>query len=500
MISKKLFLTLLLSFSVISPTLSAKKEGSPKHPNIILFLIDDLGWSDLGFTGSTFHETPHLDQLAKESTFFTQAYAANPVGTPTRASILTGQYPSRLKITNHTGSKEDQGPGYLRTPPEVAGHIPSDHTTLAEALKSAGYATAHIGKWHLAPQNQKSHQHHPKHNGFDLVDSKDDHTLTDKAIDFIRKQAPAADGGGQAHTAPAADGLEAKPTREGQAPFFLNLWYDTIHTATTPDQKLLSKYQEKAKALDPAPAPLRVAYYKSRPRQDNPDYAARIESMDTNIGRILKEIKTLGLENDTIILFLSDNGSLSTSVHGKAPTSSQPLKAGKAWLYEGGIRTPLLIKYPPLVKAAQKTKTPAISTDLFPTILDLVGLPLLPDQHLDGLSLKPILTGERKTLDRDALYFHYPHYNPLNCHGPTSAILSDNYKLIEIHESGRLELYDLNQDPGEEKNLVKESPHLARKLFQKLNTWKSQTNALPTTVNFDYRPEKDWRTKLSARK
>jgi len=467
------------------------------RPNVVLILVDDLGWADLGVSGSTFYETPNVNRLATEGVYFSDAYAANPVCTPTRASILTGKYPSRLKITNHSGIRGAMGPQYPLNPPMVEGSIPLEDTTLAEALREAGYTTAHIGKWHLQPHGEKGRAHFPEANGFDIniaghnagqpgsfyfpykseqhpwsnVPDLDDgkegdyltDVLTDKAVDFI------------------------KTHRDG--PFFLNLWYYTVHTPIEPRKDKVDKYRRKVKAMgldktmgDAVPEHDSFTHA----RQDNAAYAAMVESMDENVGRILDTLKELNLENDTIVIFTSDNGGLSTGTGPRSPTSNLPLRAGKGWVYEGGIRVPLIIRLPGAVRAGVTSEEPVVSTDFYPTILDMVGLPLRPEQHLDGQSLKPLLTGSASSLDRNALYFHFPHYHPINTMGPAGAVRARDYKLVEVFETGDVELYDLSKDIGEQNDLSREMPELADRLKKMLHAWREETGSLMPMPNPDY--------------
>lgn len=465
---------------------------------MVLFLIDDLGWNDIERTGSTFHETPRLNQLAAEGAFFPAAYAASPVCSPTRASVLTGKYPSRFGLTNHSGSSGPKGPDYPLNPPAVSGHMPLEDVTLAEALKEAGYQTAHVGKWHLQAHNDTSEDHFPREYGFDLniaghrmgqpgsyyypyeseqhpwtnvPDMEDGEpgdyltdALTDKAIDFI----------------------EANQDQ----PFFLNLWYYTVHTPIHPRKDKLEAYRQKAKrqGLDTdRPEPVPVWDSQSRARQDDPSYAAMVESMDENIGRILDALARLDLENETIVIFTSDNGGLSTGASGNAPTSLLPLRAGKAWVYEGGIRVPLIVRLPGKVKAGRTIEEPVVTTDIYPTILELAGLPLRPDQHLDGRSLAGLLSGDEESLEREALYFHYPHYHHINSMGPAGAVRMGDYKLIEVYETGAVELYNLREDIAEANNLVEQMPELARQMKEILHQWREETGALMPTPNPDYR-------------
>lgn len=478
---------------------------TPALPNVVLILVDDLGWADLGVNGSTFYETPNVNRLAGEGVLFTDAYAASPVCSPTRASILSGKYPSRIGMSYLAGTSGAQGPAYQLIPPDVVGNMPHEDVTLPEALREHGYATAHIGKWHLQGHGEHGDANYPEKHGFDvniaghragqpgsyhypyasakhswsdvpgMEDGKEGDyltdALTDKAIGFIEAQAG--------------------------KPFYLNLWYYTVHTPIQPRPDKFRKYQEKARALgldktseDAVPE---LHGYVSHRHQDNPSYAAMIESMDENVGRILDALARLGLEENTIVIFYSDNGGLSTGVGPRAPTSNLPLRAGKAWLYEGGIRVPGIIRYPAAARKGLKLGEPIVSTDLYPTILDLAGLPMRPEQHVDGVSLKSLLTGAEQSLDRDAIYFHLPHYHHINSMGPAGAIRRGDYKLIEVFETNEIELYNLRDDMGEENNIVLEQPGLAAEMREELHAWRDASGAKMTRVHPDYRPDEDWR-------
>ena len=233
----------------------------------------------------------------------------------------------------------------------------------------------------------------------------------------------------------------------------------------------------------------------SHAHQDNAAYACMVESMDENIGRILDTLKRLELENDTIVIFCSDNGGLSTGTGPMSPTSCFPLRAGKAWVYEGGIRVPLIVKLPGKVRPGLTLEEPVISTDLYPTILELVGLPLRPQQHVDGVSLEPLLTGSSQSLEREALYFHYPHYHHINTMGPAGAVRMGDYKLIEIFETGEVELYNLASDIGEQNDLADSMPELAQKMTRMLHQWRRSSGSLMNTPNPNYDPDNDWRKK-----
>lgn len=479
-------------------------QATHAKPNVILFLIDDLGWSDLGVTGSRYYETPNLDALAKEGVFFSQAYAANPVCSPTRASILTGKYPSRIGLTNHSGAKGPWGPTHKLKPPALVGHLPPEDLTLAEALKEAGYRTAHIGKWHLQAHHQKDRTHYPEANGFDLniaghrMGQPGSYYFPYKSAQHPNTNVPDMDDGkaGDYLTDALTDKAIAFIEAHQEQPFFLNLWYYTVHTPIIPRKDKLEKYRKKANAMG-LNATMREARAEhqslSQLHQDNAAYAAMVESMDENIGRILEALRRLELEDDTIVVFFSDNGGLSTGDAPSMPTSSLPLRAGKAWVYEGGIRVPFIVKLPGKVKAGLTVEEPVVSTDIYPTILDLAGLPLRPEQHLDGVSLKALASGKADSLQREAIYFHYPHYHHINTMGPAGAVRKGDYKLVEVYETGAVELYNLRNDIGEEKNLAGAMPELAASIKKMLHDWCENSGSKMPVPNPDYHAEKDWR-------
>ena len=469
---------LIMTMGILCPT-SAAETSKPTLrqaqglPNILFILVDDLGWSDVGCYGSTLHETPRVDGLAEEGVRFTDAYAASPVCSPTRASILTGKYPARINFTRATPTH----------------NFPQEEITLPEALKEAGYRTAHLGKWHLMLYGEKGKGSRPEDHGYDVNigghaagtpgsyffpyknkkrSSKDvpdledgkpgdylTDALTDKAIDFIEET--------------------------GDQPFFVSLWYHTVHTPVTGRKDKIARYEEKLKKLglsEPAGADKEHESW-NRKRQDNPTYAAMVESMDENVGRLLDYLKESGLEENTIVMFMSDNGRLSTNSKSPkgGPTSNLPLRAGKAWVYEGGIREPLIIKWPGVTKAGTVCSEPVISTDFYPTLLDMAGLPKRPHQHLDGISLAGLLTGTADRLDREALYFHFPHDHSVNSMGASAAIRVGDYKLVERFSDMSVELFDLEKDIGEQTDLSKEKPKKAEKLREMLHAWRTDTGA-----------------------
>ena len=482
-----------LCFALVCSAYAQRQD----KPNVILFLVDDLGFTDLGVTGSTFYETPRLDALARNGVFFDNAYAANPVCSPTRASILTGKYPSRIRLTNHSGSMGAKGPAYRLDPPVVKGNMPSEDLTLAEAFKKHGYATAHVGKWHLQSHHQKGTENYPENHGFDL--NVAGHRMGQPGsflFPYQSKQHPSTNVPGLEDGKPGdylTDALTDRAIRfiedKQDSPFFLNFWFYTVHTPLGAKPGLLKKYQEKAKkmGLDKKKVPgVSVHNSYADSRQDNPTYAAMVESLDENVGRVLDTLQRLNLRDNTILLFFSDNGGLSTGSSPSSVTSILPNKAGKAWVYEGGIRVPLIIDAPALKQKGTTLTEPVVSTDFYPTLLDLAGLPLEPKQHLDGISLKPLLDGSKNKLKREALFFHYPHYHHINSMGPSGAVRMGDYKLVIRYEDSSTELYNLAKDRGELTNLASQSSGLVNRMKKKFDNWIRQTGSLMPTANLKY--------------
>ena len=485
--------SLILCF-VLNGSIHAQRA---EKPNVILFLVDDLGYTDLGFTGSTFYETPNLDALARKGAFFDNAYAANPVCSPTRASILTGKYPSRIGLTNHSGSAGARGPKYQLEPPTVKGNMPINDLTLGEAFKKHGYATAHVGKWHLQAHHQKGNEHYPENHGFDLNIAG--HKMGQPGsflFPYQSKQHPSTNVPGLEDGKPGdyltdvlTDHAIGFIEDKQDEPFFLNFWFYTVHTPLGAKPKLLKKYQEKAKkmGLDKKNAPgVAVHHSFADSRQDNPTYAAMVESLDENVGRVIKTLDKLNLRENTILLFCSDNGGLSTGSNPSSVTSILPNKAGKAWVYEGGIRVPLIIDTPFLKQKGTILNEPVVSTDFYPTLLDLAGLPLEPTQHLDGVSLQPLLDGKKKRLGREALYFHYPHYHHINSMGPSGAVRMGDYKLVIRYEDSSTELYNLTEDRGEQTNLAPQRLGMVKQMKKMFDQWINQTRSLMHTATLTY--------------
>jgi len=462
------------------------------RPNIVFILIDDMGWRDLGCYGSAFYETPHIDALAEQGVRFTDAYAACPVCSPTRASLLTGKYPARLRLTDwidFTGSAHPAR-GRLVDAPYVR-QLPGSEYSLAQALGAAGYATWHVGKWHLggpgayptergfevnvggcewgspgregyfSPWGIPALRQAPVPAGTFLTDY-----LTDRAIDLIRH-------------------------RDGR-PFFLNLWTYAVHIPIQAKPQTVARYEAKARRLgldrlnafeegEPFPvehkAHLRVV---RRRLQSDPTYAALVEHVDENVGRLMAALEAEGLARDTIVVFLSDNGGLATAEG--SPTCNAPLAEGKGWMYEGGTREPQFVRWPGVIPAGGVCHAVTTSTDWYPTLLDLAGLPLLPEQHVDGVTLAPLLRGEAERLEREAIFWHYPHYG--NQGGtPGCSVRCGDFKLIEFFEDGRLELYNLREDVSEAHNVARDYPSLTAELYERLVAWRNGLDACLPQAN-----------------
>jgi len=452
--------------------------GAPARPNIILIVIDDMGWSDSAVYGSTFYQTPAIDRLAREGVRFTNFYAAGSVCSPTRASLMTGRYPARIGVTDWIGG-EDAG---LLQPPKNLDHLPLEQETIGEAFTAAGYATGYIGKWHLG-----TGAYMPGARGFAFT----------KAVNNAGQPAayffPYKDEKWEAVNVPdLGDGREGEyltdrltdeaigfVERRRDQPFFLVLSHYAVHTPLQAQADLKVKYESKGAALygkDPAPARSeRDAFTKVR--QDHPTYAAMLESVDRSVGRVLESIDRLRLAENTVVVFVSDNGGLSTllSPRANAPTANLPLRAGKGWLYEGGIRVPAIIRGPGVKTPGRVIDAPAITNDLYPTLLALAGLPARPAQHLDGASLVPLLNNTGP-VTRDALFWHFPHYHGSGSR-PSSAIRAGGWKLIEWLEDGRVELYNLARDPGESRDLAAAESARAAQLKARLDAWRREVDA-----------------------
>lgn len=456
---------------------------SMTQPNFVFILIDDLGWRDLACFGSSFYETPHLDRLARQGLRFTDAYAACPVCSPTRASLLTGRYPARIGLTDWIdwGGRIHPARGQLVDVPYVR-HLPLAEVTSASRLRTRGYRTWHVGKWHLGTEDA-----YPERHGFD-VNVGGCYLGSPGAGGYFSPYAiPGLPPGppGEYLTDRLTDEALALIRQRDDRPFFLNLWYYAVHTPIQAKADKIEKYRAKARALglDRQAALEEGEFFPTehkrhlrvtrRVRQSDPAYAAMVESMDENVGRILAALEDEGLADNTLVLFASDNGGLS-SAEG-SPTCNAPLAEGKGWMYEGGTRTPFLAYWPGRIAAGAACSAPVCSIDVFPTLTELAGLAPEPSA-IDGASLVPLLRGATRDWTREALFWHYPHYG--NQGGtPGSSVRAGDYKLIEFYEDGRLELYNLADDVGETCNLAEAEPAQARHLHDLLRAWRHDVAA-----------------------
>ncbi len=434
------------------------------RPNVVLILMDDLGQRDLGCYGSTYYRTPHIDRLATQGVRFTDGYAACPVCSPTRVSVLTGMYPQRFGVTDWLPGQPDRPANKLKRPP-LPDHLPLAAVTLAETLGAAGYATAHVGKWHLGGTGFG-----PEQQGFGLNVAGDHTGHPPSYFAPYRNKQRALPG---LDDAPAGEYLTDRLTTEAvkfvtankDQPFFLYLSHYAVHTPMQAKKELVEKYPPGKPGT-----------------QGNPTYAAMVESMDDSVGRVLATLDELKLADNTLVIFTSDNGGLAT-LEGmpQAPTYNGPLREGKGYLYEGGVRVPLIVRGPGVKPAT--TAVPACSIDLVPTVLDRCGVK--SDGKPDGVSLSPVLAGG--TVERPELYWHYPHY--ANQGGrPGGAIRAGKFKLIEHYETGRRELFDVTADPSESRNLAADEPRVVDDLAGRLAAWRERVGAKMPTPNPAYRP------------
>ncbi|MSV29812.1 MAG: DUF4976 domain-containing protein [Bryobacterales bacterium] len=457
---------------------AAPPQGPAKPLNLVLILVDDLGWADVGCFGSKFHSTPNIDRLCHQGMKFTNAYAAAPVCSPTRASIMTGKSPARLQMTDivqgHRPSPKDP-----LLAPEVRPALPLEEVTIAETLKTAGYISACIGKWHLGAKG-----FYPEDQGF-AVNVGGTHIGMPNNFFFpdwkLSRNGPLAAVGavpidgqpGEYLTDRLTDAATSFIEENRDRPFFLYLAHYAVHIPMQAKTDLIERYERKA---DPADA------------QRNPIYAAMVDSVDQSVGKVMRKLDEMGIAGNTAVLFMSDNGGLLTPMkpNNLPPTSNLPLREGKGHLYEGGIREPMIVKWPGVVKPGSVCDVPVISTDFYPTLVAMAGIKADPGHPVDGLSLLPLLKQTGK-LKRDTLYWHWPHY-AIPTALPAAAIRRGDLKLIEFFEDARVELYNLAHDPGEKSNLVNKLPKKAAELQAALHAWQKSLHAGGMRPNPDYRP------------
>ncbi len=468
-------------FALLSILCSPASAAEPGKPNILLILADDLGWADLGCYGADLHETPHLDRLAAQSVRFTHACAMS-VCSPSRATLLTGRHAARVHITIWAEGSLDGPKNRQLLQADSLHDLPHTEITLARHLQTAGYLTALVGKWHLGgasyfPETHGfdvniggTHWGAPEtyfwpysgdgyyHDGFRYVPhlefGKPGEYLTDRLTDEAMRVMDRADG----------------------KPFFLYLAHHAVHTPMEAKPDDVKHFQEK---LQPGM------------KHQNVVYAAMLKNLDDNVGRILAHLEERGLDKNTLVIFASDNGGFigqdKSRTQATPVTNNTPLRSGKGALYEGGIRVPLMIRWPGVTSKAAVCDEPVILTDLFQTCMSAADVPP-PANATDGMDLAPLLKNPAASLGRDALYFHYPHYYGTTT--PVSAIRTRDWKLLEYFEDNHVELYNLRDDPSEHDNLAPQKPDKAAELLQRLHAWRESVGAAMPKPNPDFKAKK----------
>ena len=525
-----LMIILSFFFALFCANVNFVSAEETTKPNIVFFLVDDLGWSDIGCFGSSFYETPNVDALAQEGVRFTNAYAACHVCSPTRASILTGKYPATINLTDWLRGRRET-PYQKLSNAKIYQHLPYSETTIAEVLKDVGYNTAIIGKWHLGqdPSDPMAHgfdMHipdwatNPGRMGYlephlfkGLEDSEEGDYLTDRLTDK------------------ALEYIEAN--REN--PFFLYMSHFAVHDPIQGRKDLVEKYKMKLSKQPPQEGPdfilegnpdnptnptreemdklLALPEYantyktypndlvKIKQKQDNVEFAAMVESVDESLGRIIAKLEELGIDDNTIVIFFSDNGGMSGAngtptreltteqLDMAYSTSNLPLRGAKGWLYEGGIREPLIVKWPGVGKKGIECHEPVTSVDFYPTLLEMIGEAGRVTQDKEGKSIVPLVQG--KEMKRGAIYWHFPHYSNHGMQGPGGAIREGDYKLLDYFENGTVQLFNLKADIGEQNDLSKIEVEKTKELKTKLDQWRKDVGAQMMKPNPDYDPSTD---------
>ena len=450
--------------------------AAEEKPNIVLILVDDLGWADTGCYGSTYYETPNIDRLAREGMRFTDGYAACAVCSPTRAAVMTGRYPARVGITDWIRARFQGGaiPVDKRNPAGYEGDktrkllcprnpywMELDEVTIAEALKPAGYTSCHIGKWHLGADDW-----YPDRQGFDHNIGGCDFGSPPSYFDPYERKGQEGiptlppRKKGEYLTDREADEAVGFVKEHQDKPFFLYMAHYAVHTPIQGRKDLVEKYKAKTPT-----------------NQKNPTYAAMVESVDHAVGRIMQVLDDAGIADNTIIIFTSDNGGLIPK------TDNAPLRSGKGYPYEGGIREPVIVRWPKRVRAGSVCPTPVSSIDYFPTLCEAAGVPLPKNRVIDGLSVMPLLE-ERGTIERDALFWHFPHYRQKDV-VPYSIVRAGGWKLIKRYEGKRFELFNLKDDLSETTDLSERFPERVAELDARLAAWLEATGAKLPKPNGD---------------
>jgi arylsulfatase A-like enzyme len=506
--------------ALLGTNLAQGHPAEDRPMNVVFFLVDDLGWADVGCYGSRFYETPAIDRFAQEGVRFTSAYAACHVSSPSRASILTGRYPASIRLTDWLPGRRDFPFQNLKNV-ATEQQLPDGGMTLPKILQQNGYQTAIFGKWHLGDDTLSTAQH-----GFDL------HLPGGWMKGWPNTGYFSPYGMSGLEDGPAGEYLTDRLTTEAlkyieenkDRPFFLYLSHFAVHDQIEGRPDLVEKYRKKLAQtpapqtpafvtegnpdtlVSPKPLPAHEGYrvfpdrtVKIKQHQDNIEFAAMVESMDESLHRVLEKLEALGLADRTIVIFYSDNGGMSAAnfhnpnrvirentLDKAFSTSNLPLRGGKGWLYEGGIRVPLIVKWPGQGLQGAVSDVPVTGPDFFPTLIDMLQLPTLTTAVSDGIPFTPLLKGET-TLPREAIFWHFPHYSNHGMQSPGGAVRCGDYKLLEYYENHTIQLFDLKNDPGEQHDLAASYPEKAEELRALLHQWREKVHAAEMHPNPDYK-------------
>ncbi|WP_147676351.1 sulfatase [Algibacter pacificus] len=493
-----LFITFSLSYFVctsFTEKLPLKNKKNVQPPNILFFLVDDMGWMDTSINGSTYYETPNMERLAKMGMTFTHAYAANPLCSPTRASILTGQDPARIRLTTPSGHlapnpnkllEASKGSAWQKVAtPASKTYLPTAQFTIAEALKENSYTTAHIGKWHLG---QKGYW--PENHGFDINIGGQQHPGPPSYFSPYKiANLPNGEKNEYITDRVTKETVKFLKNQPKNKPFLLNVWQYGVHAPYQAPKALIEKYASKK---------------DSRGKQSNPIMGAMMEKVDESLGIIMDELIAQNMMDNTIIIFFSDNGgNMYDVVNGSFPTNNYPLSYGKGNIHEGGIRVPCIVYWKDKVEPNSSSNDMIQSTDFYPTILDMTNTSKNPKQKLDGVSLVKLLT-KQKPLKRKAIFSHFPHYVAATSNYPTTAVWYKNYKLLKVYGEGvnrtpEFKLYNLKEDISETNNIANSHPKLVNKLKPMLNDYLENIDALVPIKNPNYKPNSTSRFGIAPR-
>lgn len=513
------------AFASITQVYAQDKTGpQPVRPNVIFFLVDDLGWSDVGCFGSSFYETPNIDKLADEGMRFTQAYAACHVSSPTRASIMTGRYPASINLTDWLPGRGNHPFQRLLNNVTVQ-QLPPNEETIAETLRSNGYKTAIIGKWHIG-----TGEYGPLKRGFDIHIPSQYEVGWPRGYHYPFRMNGYDGNPGEYLTDRLTDEALSYIEQNAENPFFLYMAHFAVHDPVQGRKDLVEKYRKKLlsmpecdsdryilegnpddknplsrKQLDELMKTEDYREYKVLPgrtvkikqRQDNIEFAAMVESMDESLGRIVSKLSELGIEQNTIVIFVSDNGGMSAAnlnnpkrvinpneLDKEFPTSNLPLRGSKGWMYEGGIRVPMVVKYPGVTRGGTVCETPVVSNDFYSTIVEMTDAEVPKGKTTEGVSIVPLLKN-KKIKDRP-LFWHFPHYSNHGMQSPGGAVRYGNYKLIEYFENNTVQLFNLKEDIGEQNDISKTEPKVAERLRKMLHSWRKKIGVKSMIPNPDY--------------